>query len=288
MAITIDDLPFAGPTSNVFDKVSILDSIISISKKFNAPFIGFVNGGKINHQDSYQKEFVEVLSRWNSAGLELGNHTYEHSDYNGQSFSSFKQDIDKGEILLDKVNPDWQQNKYFRHPFLHRGETQEKVDSLVSYLKSKNYTEAPVSIDNYDWQYAQAYGKSLQKGDTVLADSIAQNYLAYMMKYVHFYEQNMDSLVGKPLVHTLLIHANALNRDYLDDLLSLFKADGYSFVSLKEALRDSTYSSMKDTFVKKWGISWIHRWALSIGKKGAFFRGEPQVPKWVVDIAEAK
>lgn len=55
---------------------------------------------------------------------------------------------------------------------------------------------------------------------------------------------------------------------------------GYEFVSLEAALEDPAYASADDYFGPS-GITWLHRWALTQGKRGAFFAGEPEVPEWI-------
>lgn len=32
-------------------------------------------------------------------------------------------------------------------------------------------------------------------------------------------------------------------------------------------------------------ITWLHRWALTTGKRGAIFAGEPEVPNWVQTLS---
>ncbi|MDP3583303.1 MAG: polysaccharide deacetylase, partial [Ignavibacteria bacterium] len=58
----------------------------------------------------------------------------------------------------------------------------------------------------------------------------------------------------------------------------------YEFVTLEEALKDEAYKS-PDTFIKNNGISWIHRWAITQGKKKDLFGNEPEASKWVSDYA---
>jgi peptidoglycan/xylan/chitin deacetylase (PgdA/CDA1 family) len=50
------------------------------------------------------------------------------------------------------------------------------------------------------------------------------------------------------------------------------------------ALQDPAYRSA-DAYAGPAGITWIHRWALTAGKKGAFFAGEPATPQWIQDLA---
>jgi hypothetical protein len=60
----------------------------------------------------------------------------------------------------------------------------------------------------------------------------------------------------------------------------MMKRRGYKFITLDEALTDKAYAS-PDTFKGRGGITWLHRWALTAGKRGAFFAGEPQTAAFV-------
>ena len=63
-------------------------------------------------------------------------------------------------------------------------------------------------------------------------------------------------------------------------LAGMLKQRGYSFVTLDRALQDPAYRK-RDEYYGAGGISWLHRWALTEGKRGAFFAGEPVVPAWI-------
>ena len=60
----------------------------------------------------------------------------------------------------------------------------------------------------------------------------------------------------------------------------MFRARGYRFVSLDRALEDSAYRH-RDEYYGPAGITWLHRWAMTDGKRGTIFAGEPPVPEWI-------
>ena len=74
-----------------------------------------------------------------------------------------------------------------------------------------------------------------------------------------------------------------MNADWFDALARMIERRGYRFASLDAVLADSVYRSA-DTYVGTGGITWLHRWALTRGVRGAAFAGEPEVP---ADIAMA-
>lgn len=215
----------------------------------------------------------------------LGNHTFSHKDCNKIFFSEFKYNILDGELYLkDILTQKNQKLKYFRHPLLHRGETKEKADSLQCFLDSLGYIIAPVTIDNSDYIFSWAYEKALHNKNDSLAEKIGKDYITYMSNVMDYYENQSITLLGYNVKHILLTHANMLNADYMDELLKMYSNKGYSFISIDEALKDKCYTECKDEFYKKSGISWIHRWAITMGKRGDFFKGEPDVPAYINEL----
>jgi hypothetical protein len=73
-----------------------------------------------------------------------------------------------------------------------------------------------------------------------------------------------------------------LNADWFDELAASMRARGYRFITLDRALEDPAYRSA-DTYTGPAGLTWLHRWALTAGKKP--LAGEPAAPKWVVAAA---
>lgn len=49
------------------------------------------------------------------------------------------------------------------------------------------------------------------------------------------------ALMGRSVKQVLLLHMNYLNSLYVDDLLQRYRDDGWSFISLEEALQDEVY-----------------------------------------------
>jgi hypothetical protein len=99
-----------------------------------------------------------------------------------------------------------------------------------------------------------------------------------------YYEQQSQVIVGREIRQTLLLHANLLNADAIDRLARMFEQRGYAFISLDQALEDPAYG-LEDTYVGQAGMTWLHRWAITQGRKG-IFAGEPVVPEWIERLAK--
>jgi peptidoglycan/xylan/chitin deacetylase (PgdA/CDA1 family) len=286
ICISVDDLPYITKVFNGSEKGQyITDKILSTFKRYNVFALGSVNSGKFIVNDEIDYTKVNILNQWLDSGMILANHTFSHKDYNKIFLSEFRNDILKGELYLKYIRPQVQNNrKYFRHPLLHRGDTKEKADSLQSFLDSLGYTVAPVTIDNSDYIFSWAYEKALYNKNDSLAKKIGDDYVKYMCDVMDYYESQSISLLGYNVKHILLTHANLLNADYMDALLKMYSEKGYKFISIDEALEDKCFHDLKDEFYKKSGISWIHRWAYTMGYRGEFFKGEPEVPAYINEL----
>ena len=286
VAITVDDLPFVrmnSMTNRVLNGQTI--NLLEALEKQHAPATGFVNLSKAYKDGELDSTRFNLLRLWLIKGFDLGNHTFSHPDYNYVSYADFVNDIEENEPLLNKILAENKKSMvYFRHPYLHRGNSKAKADSLAGYLQKNGYIEAPVTIDNAEWIFAAAYDSVLKTKDESQRTSVGNQYIAYMESKVKYYERQAQKLFGRNIRQILLIHANSLNSDFMGDLLHMFVNQGYSFVSLSKALEDKAYQTA-DHYYKKGGISWLDRWAITQGKSKDFFQGEPVCPENIMKLA---
>lgn len=286
VCFSIDDLPVVryDNIDTAFQR-NITNGIIEKVMAYKIPAIGFVNEIKLyaKGQVAFQ---TSLLRTWTDNGLELGNHTYSHFDYNILSPKAFSAEIIKGEKVTKKLLAEKGKSiRYFRHPFLHTGNTKAKADSLAEFLSDHGYTIAPVTLDNDEYLFALAYHRAKAKRDNILAEQIGADYITYMEKKLKYFEAQSQKLFGRNIRHILLIHSNYLNSDYIGKLAEMFVRNNYEFITIDEALKDPAYQTEITAF-GKWGISWLDRWALSQGKKGDFFKEEPSTPEYIVKLAE--
>ena len=276
VAVTIDDLPTIGGRS-LEERQYITRNLLGQLKAYQVPAIGFVNEQKLGKPEARPEEIAH-LEAWIKAGFELGNHTYSHPSLNRTPLKDFQEEVLQGEkITRPLMEAAGKQLRYFRHPYLHTGLNLEKKESFEAFLTKYKYTVAPVTIDNSEWIYADAYRKVLAKGDTASASAIGEDYIRYMGEVFAFYETFSNEVFKREPAQTLLIHANRLNADYFDELASMIRDRGYSFISLEEALRDPIYQ-LPNEFTQDGGISWLQRWSIT---QGNAFRQTPRVPDWV-------
>ncbi|GAB5527530.1 MAG: polysaccharide deacetylase family protein [Roseivirga sp.] len=282
MCITIDDLPVVGYGLNKPEEWrSVTQKLIDNLKEKGIPAIGYVNENKLYTNGSLNAERLAILELWLSNGYELGNHTYAHIDYHKSSFEDFTANIVKGEKVTRPLTEKYQQElKYFRHPFLRAGNTQETSEALESFLKDKGYTPAPVTLDSDDYLFAQAYAQAFKKGQKELMEKIGKEYVSHTENKLKFYEKLTQEVFGRQIAQTYLCHANMLNADYLDELADMFKRNGYEFVSQTDVLKDEAYQEPVTKF-GNWGMSWLYRWALSRNKGTGLFKEDVEVPAFL-------
>ena len=288
VAVTFDDLPVV---TQVFHDVAaqerITTALVASLRRQKIPAIGFVNEGKLRPDGSVDERRVALLRRWVESGLELGNHTYSHLGLHTTPLEAYLQDIARGDsvtaVLLRQTG---RRPRYFRHPFLHSGRDLDTRRSVERFLTKRGYRVAPVTIDNSDYVFAVAYERAVARGDADEWRRIAAAYLDYMERVFAYHEQQSVALFGREVRQVLLLHANALNADHFDALADMMTRRGYRFVPLDHVLADPAYAS-EDRYTGPAGITWLHRWALTQGRRGAFFAGEPTVPEAIAKAATA-
>ena len=274
VCFTIDDLPWVSAVPQRSEDIEKqTKQLLAGLAAHSIPAIGFVNEGKLQRDGRALPAQEQLLKQWLDAGLELGNHTFSHRDFHATPLEEFKQEVVRGEPVTTRLMG--KRPRYFRHPMLHTGRSLDDKKGLEVFLAERGYRVAPVSIDNSDYIFARAYDRASGAERTRVLDT----YIEYMTAVVAYYEQQSQVIVGREIRQILLMHANSLNAHAIDRLARLFEQRGYSFVTLDHALEDPAYAS-PDTFTGASGITWLHRWALTAGKKG-IFAGEPVVPDWI-------
>ena len=281
MVVTIDDLPYVyiGDGAALPDAQQATRRILRTLEKYHVPATGFVNEGHLRPAAEREAR-IALLRDWVSAGMVLGNHTYSHPDFNRLTIEEFEDEIIRGDQVsrqLMKSRGSYQ--LYFRHPMTHTGDTQEKKEAIEKFLTARGYKVTPHTIENSDFIFNVDYEVALQKQDDALARRVADAYLDFTIAATEFAEKTSARMFGREIPQTLLIHANGLNGDYLDQLLQRFATRGYRFITLDQAMSDPAYRT-KDTLVTKFGPTWLWRWNQSLGLNLSFSE-DPEPPQWI-------
>lgn len=229
IAITIDDLPLVASKmdtpGNQERSRERFYRIIQTLVDNKVPATGFVIAGAICKG---QWEFLEAFR---DAGFSIGNHTYSHYNLNKMSADKYIADIDKAD---QKLAPLLTEPKYFRYPYLAVGNKTTKP-KVLAYLAIKHYTIAPVTIDSKDFQFnEQVYHVPYRQREKYIQNFKAR-YLAYIWHQTLRAEKRAN---GQPAKQIILLHANLLNSYLLGDIIEMYRAKGYKFITLTEALKN--------------------------------------------------
>lgn len=284
IAITIDDLPVVSTRTDLNNRREITRKLVGHLKKLKVPAIGFVNENKLYANSVLDAPQVELLRIWTDAGLELGNHTFSHRSLNRIPLAEYQEDLMKGEKVTAKLlQAKGKKLRYFRHPFLQTGRSASVKADFDKFLNGLGYTIAPITFDNADYIFSRAYDIAFDRKDKKLLKQVGDAYVPYMEAKLDYWERQSVKLFGREVSQTMLIHANFINSDYMDDLVRMLKKRGYRIVSLDESLRDEAYR-LPDTYTGPAGISWLHRWALDKGREFVL-PDEPSVPEFVLKLS---
>jgi peptidoglycan/xylan/chitin deacetylase (PgdA/CDA1 family) len=253
--------------------------ILDALERADAPAAGFANASR-GCGVSFAELRDPVLETWLDAGHELGNHTWSHPDLVRIPLLSYLEDVRMGAAPIDSLlRIRGRRLVWFRHPFLHAGDTPAKKQGLASYLEQNGWRVAPVTVDNQEWVYAYVYHRALERGDSALAERVADAYLDHIDESFAYFEERSREVLGREIPQVLLLHANRLNAELLGDLLARLRSREYRFVDLEEALGDPAYA-VADPYLGRDGPSWIERWAA--GRGGEARRGPREHP-WVAE-----
>ncbi len=240
IAITLDDLPFVGEGANFH-----LNLIIDCIEKNNIPVTGFIIGEKV------APKTWPVLERFRNVGQGLGNHTFSHSSLDQMDAATYIQEIARTD---DKIRPLLTEPKYFRYPYLAMGHGSKK-EAVLNYLAQQNYHVAPITIDSKDFIFNQQLLATPEIERRDFLKELAPVYLDYILIQTLDAEQFNRANHFQNRAQILLIHANLLNAYMLCDIINLYKALGYRFVSLEKALQTFPLNHRMRTHAAKLNIT---------------------------------
>jgi peptidoglycan/xylan/chitin deacetylase (PgdA/CDA1 family) len=292
VALTIDDLPFVSGNDSshkqgseaAFATASNHRLLVAL-QRHHIPITGLVNEKGV--EELGPKAGPAILHEWIDRGFDLGNHSYSHPDFNDLTIAQFEDEIVRGEkTFLPLMQAAGRDAKFFRFPFNHTGDTQEKHDAVAAFLKAHGYRTAPCTIEDEDWLFSATYFRAHARHDEATAAKVREAYLSFAAVEIDYYAKLNKQVLGYDPPQIMLMHDNPLNADVIEDLLALFEKRGYTFVSLAQAEADSVYNA-SETMITKYGPMWAYRWARerNIKVDGSL---EPEPPKWITEYGKQK
>ncbi len=248
LAVTIDDLPWAGVTRPGLTRAHGLQQIVHTLVARRVPATGFFVCGDVGSENSW--------APWMRAGLAVANHSSTHRSVDAIDLAAWIDDVRSCRDRLTKVSGD--APKYFRFPYLQTGKVRALRDDAAKRIVALGHVRAPVSYDTSDWAFVDPYVKALHDGDRARANEIADAYLLHLRLGARHYRRVAIARVGREVAQVMLLHANSLLADHLGRVLDMLQQEGFRFVDLDEALADDVYAR-HDDWVDPVGGSWLYR-----------------------------
>lgn len=178
-----------------------------------------------------------LLYTWNSKGHLIANHTYSHPNFNREDISAedFRIELLKADSLISSYS---NYVKLFRFPYLKEGNTTTKIDSIRQIIKFYEYQNGHVTIDASDWYIDSRLRNRLKQNPNANIDVFKDFYLEHLFDRANYYESLSFELTGRHISHTILLHHNLAAALFLDDLIAMFKSNGWNVISADEAFKD--------------------------------------------------
>jgi peptidoglycan-N-acetylglucosamine deacetylase len=249
MAVTIDDLPWIGTVHAGEDVEAALGRLITALADRGVPAAAYANCERA-------APGAPRLRQWVDAGLELGNHSAAHLDLNTASLDTWLRDVRSCHRMIREITG--QDRIYFRYPFLHQGPDPARQQAALDLLRELDSPIAHVTIDNSDWILSAAYREAVAAGDTQRQQQIAEDFVEHVLAATRHYQQVARTRVGRDIHHVLLLHANVMVADHAGTLLDRLAAEGFRFITVREAHDDPVYS-LTDDYTGRLGLSWLYR-----------------------------
>ena len=280
IAVTVDDLPaMSAGQMSAADITELNRKLLATLREQKIPAVGFVIEGSLYAKPGDVDARIDVLRSWADAGFELGNHTWSHVSLNQMNLDDWKVEIVQGEVVTRLILAEHKMTpRYFRHPFLDAGPDLMTRRKSEAYLSERGYRVAPVTIDTFDWFFADIYQDARDRHDTALQQRTVEAWLSYDDAIFAYEEQRCRDLLGYEPKQVLLVHDSWLEAEHMGELLALMRRRGYQYISLPDALTDPAYAQ-PDDYVSDVGASWIDHWAVTRGRIRAGGT-KPSLPEW--------
>ena len=200
-------------------------------------------------------EGLALVRAWGEAGHLIANHTYSHRNLNAAQVlpEDFTADIARADDLLRDM-PGW--SAMFRFPYLKEGSDAAERDAVRTWLAHNGYRAAPPSIDASDWYYDQRYLEARERCTDCDLSPLKRAYVAHLLDRASYYDELAREVLGRSPRHVLLLHSNAINAQWLGDVVVAFRDEGWQIVTPSHAYHDPMYAMAPQTVPAGESIVW--------------------------------
>jgi len=226
----------------------------------------FVTGKRVDSDEGRA-----LIGAWDQAGHAIANHSYSHLFFNNPkvTLADFESDVLKDEPLIRGHS---HFARLFRFPYFKEGNTTEKRDGMRSFLNKHGYRVGRTTIDASDWAISQRLEKRVStdsKADTV---PYGEFFKQHIWDRAQFYDSLACRLLNRGVRHTVVLHHNALNALFLDQLINMFKEKGWKPTDGLHAYADPLYERQPEILPAGESLIW------ALAKQAGKFEGELRYP----------
>lgn len=199
VALTFDDLPFVYPGRELAPSARARALVASRQlqralARHRAPATGFVNEIKLRQLGD---DGVTIFREWNRGIFELANHSYSHADSNKLTLAEIEQEVVEGErVSKPLAEAAGRSMRFFRFPYNHIGDTEEKRVGIKRLLARHGYRMAASTIDTSDFLFGKAYERALAQKDRPMRQRIEEAYLDYTRQQIQYYSGLNAKVLG--------------------------------------------------------------------------------------------
>jgi hypothetical protein len=143
--------------------------------------------------------------------------------------------------------------------------TKEKHDTVAAFLAARRYELATCTIENSDYLFSRAYVNLQASGEAAGLEPLCKEYLEYTAFEIDYFAELGQRVFGYEPPEVMLLHANPLNAELIEQVLAMFECRGYRFVTPAGAQSDAAYRT-PDTYITKFGPMWL---PVGAGARGA-------------------
>jgi peptidoglycan/xylan/chitin deacetylase (PgdA/CDA1 family) len=248
IAFTFDDPTTEGGANLSWERIN--ERILNTLTNRKLKTMLFVCGKRVD-TDAGRK----LVSEWDRAGHGVGNHSYSHLNFNSENVGvdSFESDALKNEPLI-RGYPHFA--PLFRFPFFKEGDTAEKRDGMRSVLRQHGYRIGRATVDTSDWAINARLDRRAKSEASANLGPYRKFFLQHIWERTQFYDSLAMRVLGHPVRHTLLLHHNALNALFLDDVIAMFVEKGWKPVDAEWAYADGVYDRQPNALPAGESLIW--------------------------------
>lgn len=248
LSITIDDPNIESSGNMTWMEKD--DALLEILDKHGIKAALFVCGKRIDNAEG-----KVLLNKWNEKGHMICNHSYSHSYFHSGKISleAFENDFLRCDSIINGYSG---YTKYFRYPYLKEGDTHEKRDGFRRFMHDHEYNHGYVTIDASDWYIDSRAADTLKVTPGLDLTPYKEYYISHIYSRAMFYDSLAVMLTGRHIKHTLLLHHNFINSQFMGELLTHFKKNGWELINASDAFKDEVFSKEPDILPAGESIIW--------------------------------